>query len=76
MKSPMSSNLVYLIERAIDDCYYNGEGFVNDGNGVSVYAEWTESKNEGYSVMMITIKENGVVRLSYCDNGTQCKVKI
>lgn len=30
MRSPMSSNLVCLIEQAIDDCYSNGEGRVND----------------------------------------------
>lgn len=73
MKSPMSSNLVYLIERAIDDCYFNGVGHVYDGKGLSVYAEWTDSKNDGYSVMIITLKDNGVMRFSYCDYGTQCK---
>ena len=72
MNSPMSSNLICLISQAIDDCFYNGEGKADDGNGLMVYAEWTESKNEGYSVMLITVKENGVVRFSYCDYGTQC----
>lgn len=72
MRSPMSNNLVCLIEQAIDDCYFNGEGRVNDKKGLSIYAEWTDSKNEGYSVMLITIKENGIVRFSYCDYGTQC----
>lgn len=72
MRSPMSSKLVCLIKQAIYDCYFNGEGRVNDGKGLSIYAEWTESQNEGYSVMLITIKEHGVVRFSYSDYGTQC----
>lgn len=29
MRSPMSSNLVRLIEKAIDDCFYNGEARVD-----------------------------------------------
>lgn len=72
MRSSMSSKLVCLIEQAIYDCYFNGEGRVNDGKGLSIYAEWTESQNEGYSVMLITIKECGVMRFSYYDYGTQC----
>lgn len=72
MKSPMNSSLICLISQAIDNCFYNGDGYVGDGNGLTVYAEWTKSKNEGYWVMLLTIKENGVTRFSYCDYGTQC----
>ena len=68
----MSSNLVFLIERAIDDCYYNGKSIVDDGNGLVVFAEWMDSKNEGYSIQHITIVENGVVKFEYDDYGTEC----
>ena len=72
MKSPMSSKLICLISQSIDDCFYTGEGKADDGNGLMVYAEWTESKNDGYWVMLITIKENGIVRFSCHDYGTEC----
>lgn len=73
MRSPLSSNLVILIEKAIDNCFYNGEASVNDGNGISVFAEWIDSKREGYSIIHLTITENGVVKFSYDDYGTECK---
>lgn len=73
MRSPMSSNLVIAIEKAIDNCFYNGEGKAEDGRGLVVYAEWIDSKNIGYAVMHITIFENGIVRFSYDDYGTECK---
>lgn len=72
MRSPMSSNLVIFIERAIDECFYDGEASVDDGKGIGVFAEWVDSKREGYSVMRITITENGVVKFSYDDYGTEC----
>lgn len=72
MKSPLSSNLTYLIEKAIDDCFYNGEASVDDGKGVGVFAEWIDSKREGRSVIRLTITENGVVKFSYDDYGTEC----
>ena len=72
MKSPLSSNLVSLIERAINNCYYNGDASVDDGNGIAVFAEWVDSKRDGYSVIHLTITENGVVKFSYDDYGTEC----
>ena len=47
MKSPLSSNLVSLIERAINNCYYNGDPSAEDGNGIAVFAEWVDSKRDG-----------------------------
>lgn len=72
MNSPMSSNLCILIEKAIDNCFYNGEGSTDDGKGIAVFAEWVDSKRSGYSVMHITISENGLVKFSYDDYGTEC----
>lgn len=73
MNIPMSSNLIVLIGRAIDDCFYNGEGNIDDGNGIAVFAEWMDSKRDGYSVQHLTITENGVVKFAYDDYGTECK---
>lgn len=72
MRSPMSSNLICLISHAVDDCFYNGEGKADDGKGLAVFAEWVNSKRERYSVMHLTISENGVVKFSYDDYGTEC----
>lgn len=72
MKSPLSSNLIILIERAINNCYYDGDASVDDGNGIAVFAEWVDSKRDGYSVIHLTITENGVVKFSYDDYGTEC----
>lgn len=72
MRSPLSSNLVYLIEKAIDNCYENGEASIDDGNGIEVFAEWIDSKRKGYSVIHLTITENGVVKFLYDDYGTEC----
>lgn len=72
MRSPMSSNLVILIEKAIDDCFYNGEANVDNEKGLGIFAEWVDSKREGYSVIHLTISENGVVKFSYDDYGTEC----
>ena len=71
MRSPLSSNLTKLIEEAIDDCFETGDGKSSNKNGIEVVAEWIESKREGYSVMQLTILENGVVRFSYDDYGTE-----
>ena len=68
----LKGNLVTLIETAMSDCWYYGEGNADNEDGISISAEWTESKNPGYSVMCITIKENGVVKFSYDDYGTEC----
>lgn len=71
MKSPMSSNLVVLIEEAIDDCFYNGEG-KSSSDDITVFAEWTDSKRNGYSVIHLTILQNDIVKFSYDDYGTEC----
>lgn len=73
MESPMSSNLVKLVEDAIDYCFYNGESSVNDGMGLAIFAEWIDSRHSGYSVIHLTISENGVVKFTYDDYGTECK---
>lgn len=74
MNCPLSSNLVYLIEKAIDDCFFNGEGKVDDGNGMRVFTEWIKNPSkEGYSLIEITITENGVVKFAYTDYGTECR---
>jgi hypothetical protein len=74
MKSPMDSNLICLISKAIDDCFYNAEANVDDGNGISIFAEWVDSKRSGYAVIHLTISENGVPKFSYDDYGTECKM--
>jgi len=71
MRSPLSSNLIRLIGEAIDDCFETGDGRSINRNGVEVVAEWIDSKREGYSVIHLTILENGVVRFSYDDYGTE-----
>lgn len=74
MKCPLSSNLVFLIEKAIDGCFYNGEAKIDDGKGLCVFAEWVSDPNkEGYSLIEITITENGVVKFTYVDYGTECR---
>lgn len=71
MRSPMSSNLIKLIGEAIDDCFETGDGKSNNKDGIEVVAEWIDSKREGCSVMHLTIIENGIVRFSYDDYGTE-----
>lgn len=71
MRSPLSSNLISLIEGAIDDCFEIGYGKSIKRNGVEVIAEWIDSKREGYSVMHLTVLENGILRFSYDDYGTE-----
>lgn len=71
MRSPLSSNLIKLIGEAIDDCFETGDGKSNNKDGIEVVAEWIDSKREGYSVMHLTIIENGIVRFSYDDYGTE-----
>lgn len=55
MRSPLSSNLIKLIEEAIDDCFETGDGKSSNKDGIEVVAEWVDSKREGYSIMDITI---------------------
>lgn len=71
MRSPLSSNLMRLIGEAIDDCFETGDGKSSNKDGIEVVAEWIDSKREGYCVMHLTILENGVVRFSYDDYGTE-----
>ena len=71
MRSPFSSNLIRLIREAIDDCFETGNGKSSNQEGIEVIAEWIDSKREGYSVIHLTILENGVVRFSYDDYGTE-----
>ena len=71
MRSPLSSNLIKLIEEAIDDCFETGYGESSNKSGIEVMAEWIDSKREGYSVIHLTIRENGIVRFSYDDYGTE-----
>lgn len=72
-----TSNLMFAIKTAIDDCYEYGSGesiiqnYHND-RIVKIIADWVESKRKGYSVVQITIKEDGVVKLVYDDYGTEC----
>ena len=71
MRSPLSSNLIKLIEEAIDNCFETGDGKSSNKDGIEVVAEWTDSKRKGYSVIHVTILENGIVRFSYDDYGTE-----
>ncbi len=71
MRSPLSSNLIRLIGEAIDDCFKTGDGMSCNEDGIEVVAEWTGSKREGYSVIHLTILENGIVKFSYDDYGTE-----
>lgn len=71
MKSPLSSNLIKLIGEAIDDCFETGDGKSSNKDGIEVVAEWIDSKREGYHVMHLIILENGIVRFSYDDYGTE-----
>ena len=72
MNCPLSSNLIGLIGEAIDDCFFTGEGNIDYGNGIAVSAEWVDSKNAGYSVIHITISQNGTPKFSFDDYGTEC----
>ena len=69
--SPLSSNLISLIGEAIDDCFETGYGKSSNKEDIEVIAEWIDSKREGYSVIHLTILENGVVRFFYDDYGTE-----
>lgn len=40
--------------------------------GLGLFAEWVDSKNDGYSVMHLTLTYQGVVKLAYDDYGTEC----
>lgn len=71
MRSPLSSNLIKLIEEAIDNCFETGDGKSSNKDGIEVVAEWIDSKREGYSVIHLTILENGILRFSYDDYGTE-----
>ena len=71
MRSPLSSNLSILIEKAIDNCFETGDGKSSNKDGIEVTAEWVDSKRKGYSVIHLTIPENGVVKFSYDDYGTE-----
>ena len=71
MRSPLNSNLIKLIQEAIDDCFETGDGKSSNKDGIEGVAEWIDSKREGYSVIHLTILENGVVKFSYDDYGTE-----
>lgn len=68
----MESNLIIRIKTAIGECIDNGYGEFRADDGITVTAEWVDSKNEGYTVISITILENGVAKFSYDDYGTEC----
>lgn len=73
-----TSNLILNIREAINECYECGNGEVtftnyDNDNIFKITADWIDdSKREGYSLMQITIFENGVVKFSYDDYGTEC----
>lgn len=67
----MGSHLVDLIEQAIEDCFQTGHGKAINTDDIEVVAEWVESEKEGCSVMCLSIIENGVVKFSYNDYGTE-----
>jgi len=71
MKCPLCSNLIYLIQEAIDECYYSGCGKSKNSNGIEVNADWIDSQRSGYSLIHLTILENGIVKFSYDDYGTE-----
>lgn len=74
MNRPLNSDLVSMIQNAIEDCYNYGSGQVEDEreeDSITVYTEWVEGKN-GYSVINITIAVDGVIKFSYDDYGTEC----
>lgn len=67
------SNLVFKIGEAVKDCWIYGSGMSSaDDDGVMVSAEWVDSKHKGYTVMRLTIEENGIVKFAYDDYGTEC----
>ena len=75
MDRPLNSNLVSMIQNAIEDCYNYGSGQVEDEreeDSITVYTEWVESKNEGNVVMNITVAVDGIIKFSYDDYGTEC----
>lgn len=73
MKNPLNSNLVRMIEKAMDDCFFFGKGSEKNEDGIEVLAEWINSKREDYSIMQLTILEKGVIRFIFNDYGTECK---
>lgn len=58
-------------EKSIKYCFETGDGKSSNKDGIEVMAEWSDSKREGYSVTHLTILENGIVRFSYDDYGTE-----
>ena len=72
-----TSNLILAIKEAINDCYEYGSGesiIQNHYNDkvVKILADWVDSNRKGYSVVEITIEENGDVKFVYDDYGTEC----
>lgn len=73
MKNPLSSNLVHMIETAMDDCFFFGKGNEKNEDGIEIQAEWINSKRSDYSIMQLTILEKGVIRFIFNDYGTECR---
>ena len=68
------SNLLNLINEAIENCqtYGSGEaGETETEDGLMVRADWVDSKNPGYSVIQVNLYQNGIIKLSYDDYGTE-----
>lgn len=74
MKSHLVSNLALLIERAVDECFFNEKGCASGQDGTRVLTEWRDSeKRPGYKVMHIEIMQDDESKFSYDDYGTECR---
>lgn len=71
MEKNFESNLLNAIDAAMQDCWLYGAGRSELEDGLSVHADWVDSKNQGFSVMQITVLKNSVVKFSYDDYGTE-----
>lgn len=68
------SNLTNLINEAIENCWAYGSGEVGETeteDGLVVRADWVDSKNPGYSVIQVNLYQNGIIKFSYDDYGTE-----
>ena len=70
------SNLINLINEAIESCWTYGfgkAGEIETDDGLVVSADWVDSKNPGYSVIQVTVFQNGILKFSYDDYGTEAE---
>jgi len=67
------NKLAEAINSAVIDCMNTGSGVskVKEHEHIEVLADWeTWDKNSSYDVISVYIKENGIIKFNYQDDGT------